>query len=241
MNGIPVRSVQFVLCLLVLASSAYGQTQGSDHPDTAVSTRPSDPPSANSSAGKAHDTTFIIGNDDMLSINVWKEADLSRTIPVRSDGKISLPLVGEVQAAGKTPSQLELDIASKLRSFMTDPEVSVMVQQINSEKVNVLGQVAKPGPYSLAVAGTVMDGISVAGGLRDFAKEEIDLRFAQKSIGWRNALRIQLQRFRQRQEHYTEHQARSARHNCCALKVDYAIDIFCWAHVHGDGSSLGSG
>ena len=119
----------------------------------------------------------------MLSINVWKEADLSRTIPVRSDGKISLPLVGEVQAAGKTPSQLELDIASKLRSFMTDPEVSVMVQQINSEKVNVLGQVAKPGPYSLAVAGTVMDGISAAGGLRDFAKKKSIYVLRKNSTG----------------------------------------------------------
>lgn len=123
-------------------------------------------------SGKAHDSSFIIGVDDVLAINVWKEADLSRTIPVRTDGKISLPLVGEVQAAGRTPLQLEQEITNKLRSYMTDPEVSVMVQQINSEKINVLGQVVKPGAYPLSTASTVMDAIAAANGLKDFAKKK---------------------------------------------------------------------
>ena len=97
-------------------------------------------------ATKPHDDTFVIGNDDVLSINVWKEPDVSRaTIPVRSDGRISLPLAGEIQAAGKTPLALEQDIASKLQSYISEPEVTVMVTQINSRKFNILGQVNKAG------------------------------------------------------------------------------------------------
>ncbi len=119
-----------------------------------------------------HDNSFVIGNDDRLAINVWKEPDLTRTIPVRSDGKISLPLVGELQAAGRTPLQLEQDIAAKLKNFITEPEVTVIVEQINSQKFNILGQVAKPGSYSLAVATTVLDAIAAAGGFRDFAKQK---------------------------------------------------------------------
>jgi len=121
---------------------------------------------------KPHDNSFVVGNDDLLAINVWKEPDISRQIPVRSDGRISLPLVGEVQAAGRTPLQLEQDIAGKLRNYIDEPEVTVMVQQINSEKFNILGQVVKPGSYSLAHATTVLDAIAVAGGFRDFAKQK---------------------------------------------------------------------
>jgi polysaccharide biosynthesis/export protein len=124
------------------------------------------------SAGKPHDGSFVIGNDDVLSINVWKEPDISRSIPVRSDGRISLPLVGEVQAAGHTPLQLEQDITSKLRNYIAEPEVTVMVQQINSEKFNILGQVTKPGSYSLIRGTTVLDAIATAGGFRDFAKKK---------------------------------------------------------------------
>lgn len=130
-----------------------------------------DPPSAPSS-NRPEDNTFVIGNDDVLAINVWKEPDLTRSIQVRSDGKISLPLVGEVQAAGRTPLQLEQDVAIKLQTYIAKPKVTVMVEQINSKKINILGQVAKPGSYSLALAPTVMDAIAISGGLRDFAKQK---------------------------------------------------------------------
>jgi polysaccharide export outer membrane protein len=124
-------------------------------------------------ASKPHDDSFVIGNDDVLAINVWKEPDISRpTVPVRSDGKISLPLVGEVQAAGLTPLKLEKDIASKLKNFISEPEVTVMVQQVNSQKFNILGQVARPGSYVIANSPTVLDAIALAGGFRDFAKQK---------------------------------------------------------------------
>ena len=134
------------------------------------------PPAADqreaASPKQAHDNSYIIGNDDELAINVWKEVDLTRTVPVRSDGKISLPLVGEIQAAGQTPRELEIAIGSRLKSYVTDPEVTVIVQQVNSRKFNILGEVNKPGAYSLAVPTTIVDAIATAGGFRDFAKKK---------------------------------------------------------------------
>ncbi len=121
---------------------------------------------------KPHDDTFVIGDDDVLSINVWKEPDVSRSIPVRSDGRISLPLAGEIQAAGRTPLALEHEIASKLQNYISEPEVTVMVTQINSRKFNVLGQVTKPGSYTLTNSLTVLDAIALCGGFRDFAKKK---------------------------------------------------------------------
>ena len=150
----------------VLVSSAGAQ-------DAPVSTPVQSPATSQATpADKPHDNSFVIGNDDVLAINVWKEPDISRSIPVRSDGKISLPLVGEVQAAGLTPLALEKDIASKLKSYIAEPEVTVMVQQVNSQKFNILGQVAKPGTYVIANSPTVLDAIALAGGFRDFAKRK---------------------------------------------------------------------
>jgi polysaccharide export outer membrane protein len=80
--------------------------------------------------------------------------------------------VGELQATGRTPLQLEEEISSRLKSYITDPEVTVIVEQINSQKFNILGEVAKPGSYSLSVATTVLDAIAAAGGFRDFAKQK---------------------------------------------------------------------
>jgi polysaccharide export outer membrane protein len=114
----------------------------------------------------------VIGNDDHLTIDVWNEPEVTRSVPVRSDGKISLPLAGELQAAGRTPLQLEKDIADKLRIYIAKPVVTVIVEQINSEKFNILGQVAKPGSYPLTAATTVLDAIAAANGFRDFAKQK---------------------------------------------------------------------
>jgi polysaccharide export outer membrane protein len=141
------------------------------------------PVSATDVATKPHDNTFVIGNDDVLAINVWKEPDVSRSIPVRPDGKISLPLAGEIQAAGLTPLRLEREIASKLQNYISEPEVTVMVQQINSEKFNILGQVARPGSYPLTNSATVLDAIAVAGGFRDFAKRKAIFVLRQNPSG----------------------------------------------------------
>ncbi|MFY9741778.1 MAG: polysaccharide biosynthesis/export family protein, partial [Candidatus Sulfotelmatobacter sp.] len=128
--------------------------------------------SSSSAATKPHDDSFIIGDDDLLAINVWKEPDISRQVPVRSDGKISLPLVGEVKAAGETPLKLEQDLEARLKNYIDEPEVTVIVQQINSQKFNILGQVNHPGSFTLANSATVLDAIALAGGFRDFAKQK---------------------------------------------------------------------
>ena len=156
------------LCIL-LSSPLWGQTAAANDKQSST---PQSAATADSSAAKAHDDSFVIGNDDVLAINVWKEPDVSRSVPVRSDGKISLPLVGEVQAAGRTPLKLEQDIAARLKSFIAEPEVTVIVQQINSQKFNILGMVNKPGSYLLTNSATVLDAIALAGGFRDFAKQK---------------------------------------------------------------------
>ena len=113
---------------------------------------------------------YLIGPGDILAINVWKDAELSKTMPVRPDGKISLPLTGEVQASGLTAAKLEDAITIKLRDYITNPEVNVIVQEIKSRTFNVVGKVAKPGSYDLSKPTTVLDAVALAGGFQDFAK-----------------------------------------------------------------------
>jgi polysaccharide export outer membrane protein len=172
--------------VFIASISLLGQVPSTDHADRALPADGVATPSASPDepvGNKAHDSSFIIGNDDHLAINVWKEPDLTRSIPVRSDGKISLPLVGELQASGRTPLELERDIATRLKVYITDPEVTVIVEAINSQKFNILGQVTKPGSYSLATAATVLDAIAAAGGFRDFAKQKAIYILRQNASG----------------------------------------------------------
>ena len=181
------QSATLLVCAL-LPSMLVAQTmaKNDDKPAAAATAMAAQAP--NSSGAKPHDDSFVIGNDDMLAINVWKEPDISRSIPVRSDGKISLPLIGEVQAAGLTPLKLEQDTASKLQNYISQPEVTVMVQQINSQKFNVLGQVAHPGTFVIANSPTVLDAIALAGGFRDFAKQKAVYVLRQNADGTQTRL-----------------------------------------------------
>jgi len=161
-----------IACFSVCSLSAAQGASRNTPPSNALIQAPLSAPETDPSLSKAHDDSFVIGNDDVLAVNVWKEPDISRSIPVRSDGKISLPLVGELQAAGRTPLLLEQDIAAKLKNYIAEPEVTVIVQQINSQKFNILGQVTRPGSYPITNNATVLDAIAVAGGFRDFAKQK---------------------------------------------------------------------
>jgi polysaccharide export outer membrane protein len=179
MKHINVLTRRTLTATAVLVSVSTGLLSQSRPVDPALP-RNTNPVTA---VSKPHDDAFVIGVDDVLAINVWKEPDISRAIPVRSDGRISLPLVGEVQAAGQTPAKLEVEIAGKLKSYIAEPEVTVMVQQINSQKFNVLGQVARPGSFPLANSPTVLDAIALAGGFRDFAKQKSIYVLRQKEDG----------------------------------------------------------
>lgn len=161
-------SAQTIASNQAVGANVVAADSSSSTPSTSVHATPP----AKENTGKAHDDSFVIGSNDMLAISVWKQPDLSRSVPVRSDGRISLPLIGEVQAAGRTPMKLEKDIAAKLEPFLTEPEVTVIVEQINSDKFNILGRVAKPGSYAMTDSTTVLDAIALAGGFRDFAKQK---------------------------------------------------------------------
>jgi polysaccharide export outer membrane protein len=167
------RIAMFGVCILVSGwlAAQTDAAKDTNNAKPAVQAVASEP-STGGTAVRAHDDTYIIGADDVLAINVWKEPEVSRTVPVRSDGKISVPLAGEVQASGETPRQLEKELASKLQSFISEPEVTVIVAEVRSQKFNVLGQVARPGTYPLTNASTVLDAIAIAGGFRDFAKQK---------------------------------------------------------------------
>ena len=113
---------------------------------------------------------YSIGPDDLLVVNVWKEPEISRNVVVRPDGKISLPLVGDLRASGRTPVQLQEEIKGQLSNYIENPEVTVILQEARSQKFNILGEVEHPGSYALSRSMTVLDAIAIAGGLRDFAK-----------------------------------------------------------------------
>ena len=159
------------LCVVV-APGLWAQAGSSGNAEAKPETSAPSAAVPAAASAKPHDDIFVIGADDVLAINVWKEPEISRSVPVRSDGKISLPLVGELQAAGQTPRQLEQAIAAKLQSYISEPEVTVIVQEIKSQKFNILGQVNRPGSYPLSNTVTVLDAIALAGGFRDFAKQK---------------------------------------------------------------------
>ena len=149
---------------IVLATSAYAQTgPAAPHPEKA-------PAAARTSAvGIPVPPDYVIGPDDQLSVTFWRDKDMSADVTVRPDGKITLPLLNDVQAAGLRPDQLREKVAEEAKRYVDDPQPTIVVTKINSRKVFITGQVAKPGPYSLMAPTTVLQLISMAGGLTDYA------------------------------------------------------------------------
>jgi polysaccharide biosynthesis/export protein len=113
--------------------------------------------------------TYIIGSTDVIAVSVWREQELSGSLPVRPDGMLSMPLLHDVKAAGLTPMQLAADLTERLKKFIQDPQVSVVVTSINSKRIFILGQVGHPGPLALAPGMTALQAIATAGGLGPFA------------------------------------------------------------------------
>ncbi len=146
-----------MIALMSLATSIRAQNaSGTPSPAEAPKTAAADP-------------NYIIGAQDVLNISVWKEAELTREVPVRPDGKISMPLLNDVQAAGLTPTQLAGQITVSLKKFVTDPQVTVIVTQINSQRVYILGEVTRAGAYPLLPQMTLLQALSSAGGFTQFA------------------------------------------------------------------------
>ncbi len=171
-----LRAVHVLTFLAAIPGVGYAQSDAGSKP---AESAPATNASADKQAGQNQqhqsvhsDSSYVIGTDDLLAINVWKEQEISRTVPVRSDGKISLPLVGELMAGGQTPLQLEQEITKRLQSYISEPEVTVIVQDSKSRKINILGMVVRPGSYLLTGSTTVLDAIAMAGGFKDFAKQK---------------------------------------------------------------------
>jgi len=133
---------------------------------TAVAADPPVPPAATAPV----EAEYRLGPEDVIEVFVWKEPELAATVVVRPDGRISLPLADEIVASGKTTAELQLEIAARLSKFVNQPVVNVMVKQVNSLKISVLGEVRKPDVYRIKNRVTVLDAIAMAGGFTDLAR-----------------------------------------------------------------------
>ena len=170
--------VGHVVVLAQTAPPAQAQAPKPAQPAPAQTQKPQVPPAAKPGAPTAQNVGpavavepgFTIGPEDVLGIIVWREADVSGDVTVRPDGMITLPLIRDIRAAGLTPQELADRVQTALREYVTDASVTVVVRQMNSRKVFITGEVAKPGAYALASSMTVMQLIAVAGGLTEFAE-----------------------------------------------------------------------
>jgi polysaccharide export outer membrane protein len=170
---------------LVLVGSAGAQ-------QAAVKSAPA--PVAAPPVGVPVASDYVIGAEDLLQVSIWKNEAMSRTLPVRPDGKISLPLLHDIHAAGLTPLQLRDKIAAALAEFMPNPEVSVTVMEVKSYRVSVLGEVQKPGVLQLKAPTTVMEALALAGGFKDFASPSKIIIFRKDGSGQTQRLRFNYNR-----------------------------------------------
>lgn len=161
MRRVPVLSSAVLLVFSALwQASAFAQGRATPRSDatTAAAQKPAPLPDG-----------FVIGPEDILTISVWREPDMSGEVTVRPDGMITLPLVGTVRAEGLAPEALKAELQKLAARFVADPNVTVSVKQVNSRKVFITGQVAHPGPYPLTGPRSIMQLISLAGGLLEYA------------------------------------------------------------------------
>jgi polysaccharide export outer membrane protein len=153
-----IRHTGLIVCLALglTGSAVFAWAAGEGTPGSAPEAAP------------LNDDTFRIGVEDVLSISVWRDPDLTREVPVRPDGRISLPLLQDIDAAGKTPKELAQDIQKRLKEYLSSPSVTVIVKEVNSLKAYLSGEVLHPGPILLRSPVRLLQGISLAGGLTPF-------------------------------------------------------------------------
>ena len=133
---------------------------------------------------------YVIGSEDILDISVWKNTDLSRVVTVRPDGMISLPLLGDIQAAGLVPDELRKEIVKKLQDYQKSTEVAVIVQAVNSRRIYIVGNIAAPGIYQIMSRTTILQAIAMAGGFNQFASKNKLVLIRENGDGTRKKIRI---------------------------------------------------
>ena len=167
-NTVNFHGVVLAIAVTLVSAPLFAQAQKPNVPAQSVP-----PTAAAAAAPRVNDPIvppgYLIGTDDLLSIVYWKDKDMSADAKVRPDGRIALPLINEVQAAGLTPEELQKKLTEESKKYMEDANITVVVREINSRKAFITGEVNKPGPYPLTAPTTVMQLISMAGGLRDYA------------------------------------------------------------------------
>ncbi|MBI4792025.1 MAG: polysaccharide biosynthesis/export family protein [Deltaproteobacteria bacterium] len=152
-NGCKIKMFSPVVCLAAFLVLVWASVLQAEQPAVA-------------------ETDYLIGVGDVLEVQVWQEPDLSRTVTVRLDGKISLPLAGDVQAAGITTSELDQFLEKKISSLVTEPAVSVILTENRSRRYFVVGQVGQPGEFPIEFPLTILQAIARSGGFQEWAKRE---------------------------------------------------------------------
>jgi len=164
LRGIDMKLIwQAVAALIVIGGIALAQDAPAQPAASAASDKTASDQTTNAASGSQAGPEYVIGPDDVLHIAVWKEADLSATLPVRPDGKISLPLLNDVQASGLTPQQLAGSLTEKLKKYIADPRVTVVVTAINSKRIYLTGEVLHAGAIPMLPNMTVLQALSSAG------------------------------------------------------------------------------
>ena len=190
-------NVKVVLAIVILAGNFVGMAlassqeaepkvlliAGSSSPTASSSVRHGGEGAEKSSLTVTPD--YIMGPEDVLEITVWKNADLSKQVQVRPDGRISLPLIGDVSAVGRTAAQLTEEISARLKSYMENPTVSILVREVNSYQIYVLGEVNAPGKYPLKSKTTLLQAITIAHGFTQVAARNkiVVFRFGKDGEG----------------------------------------------------------
>ena len=159
------------LLLVVLAGPAFAQAP-KPAPPAAAPAQTAKPAAVAAGPDVVVPPGFVIGAEDILTIVYWKDKDMTTEAQVRPDGRIALPLLNDVHAAGLTPEQLREKLTEESKKYMEDPNITVVVRQINSRKVFITGEVNKPGPYPLTSQTSVMQLLAMAGGLREYANSK---------------------------------------------------------------------
>ncbi|MGD0921443.1 MAG: polysaccharide biosynthesis/export family protein [Terriglobia bacterium] len=167
-----VKPGRLIVLSLLMIFTAFGGTVVGKEKVSKTAVAPGNAGNVQKSVPSGSAADYVIGAEDVLDINVWKEPEVSRTVPVRPDGKISLPLLNDVQAAGLTPMQLGSVITERLKKFIAQPQVTVIVITINSQRVYVQGEVNRGGAVPLMPNMTVLQALSSAGGFTQFANQK---------------------------------------------------------------------
>lgn len=168
-----------ILIVLLLTCLASSLSHGADGP-----------PPSNSKEVPVPGNDYQIGPEDVLEISVWKNADLSKTVNVRPDGKISLPLLGDIKAGGLTPNQLKDEISTRLKAYQETAVVSVIVEAVNSYRVFIVGEVRSPGVYQLKSRTSILQALAIAGGFTQFASKNKIRLVRVKSDGTEESTRV---------------------------------------------------